>query len=105
MVIPWIGIPMADFLKRVEPTGSAKYVAFQTLLDPEHRVYDRRLKWRGFFLVVGPATEKSTRKRPMLIKVRKPSDVLSSEITPRSVYIDRRRFLRTAAVAGAGAAL
>jgi len=41
----------------------------------------------------------------MLIKVRKPSDVLSSEITPRSVYLDRRRFLRTAAVAGAGAAL
>jgi methionine sulfoxide reductase catalytic subunit len=35
MVIPWVGIPMADFLKRVEPTGSAKYVAFQTLLDPE----------------------------------------------------------------------
>ena len=41
----------------------------------------------------------------MLIKVRKPSDVLSSEITPRSVYLDRRRFLQTAAVAGAGAAL
>jgi len=47
MVIPWIGIPMADFLKRVEPTGSAKYVAFQTLLDPEQMPGQRRaiLDW------------------------------------------------------------
>jgi sulfoxide reductase catalytic subunit YedY len=34
MVIPWLGFPLADFVKRVEPLGSAKYVAFQTLLDP-----------------------------------------------------------------------
>jgi methionine sulfoxide reductase catalytic subunit len=34
MVIPWIGFPLADFLKRVEPQGSAKYVAFQTLVRP-----------------------------------------------------------------------
>jgi sulfoxide reductase catalytic subunit YedY len=40
----------------------------------------------------------------MLIRVKRPSDVAPSEITPRSVYEDRRRFLRTAAVAGAGAA-
>ena len=47
MVIPWVGIPMADFLKRVEPTGSAKYVAFQTLLDPEQMPGQRRaiLDW------------------------------------------------------------
>ena len=35
MVIPWIGFPLADLLKRVEPTGDAKYVEFQTLVDPE----------------------------------------------------------------------
>jgi sulfoxide reductase catalytic subunit YedY len=34
MVIPWLGFPLADFVKRVEPLGSAKYIAFQTLLDP-----------------------------------------------------------------------
>jgi methionine sulfoxide reductase catalytic subunit len=34
MVIPWLGFPLADFVKRVEPLGSAKYVAFQTLLEP-----------------------------------------------------------------------
>jgi sulfoxide reductase catalytic subunit YedY len=35
MVIPWVGIPMADVLKRFEPTSRAKYVSFTTLLDPE----------------------------------------------------------------------
>jgi sulfoxide reductase catalytic subunit YedY len=35
MVIPWVGLPLARLLDRVEPMGSAKYVAFQTLLDPE----------------------------------------------------------------------
>lgn len=35
MVIPWVGFPLADLLKRVEPTSRAKYVAFQTLYDPK----------------------------------------------------------------------
>src|SRR5207244_3380136 len=35
MVIPWIGFPLASLLKRVEPTGQAKYVEFTTLLDPK----------------------------------------------------------------------
>src|SRR5262245_28199172 len=35
MVIPWIGYPLSALLKRVEPTGAAKYVEFQTLVDPE----------------------------------------------------------------------
>lgn len=35
MVIPWIGFPLADILKRVEPSGSAKYVAFETIVRPE----------------------------------------------------------------------
>jgi methionine sulfoxide reductase catalytic subunit len=34
MVIPWAGVPLAKLLARVEPMGSAKYVAFQTLHDP-----------------------------------------------------------------------
>jgi len=33
MVIPWLGVPLADVLKRFEPTSKAKYVAFTTLLD------------------------------------------------------------------------
>jgi len=35
MVIPWIGFSLSALLKRAEPTGQAKYVAFTTLLDPE----------------------------------------------------------------------
>jgi sulfoxide reductase catalytic subunit YedY len=35
MVIPWVGFPLADLLKRVEPTGNAKFVAFETLYAPE----------------------------------------------------------------------
>ena len=35
MVIPWIGFPLANLLKRVEPLGSAKYVAFETLVRPK----------------------------------------------------------------------
>jgi sulfoxide reductase catalytic subunit YedY len=34
MVIPWDGFPLADLLRRVEPTSKARYVAFTTLLDP-----------------------------------------------------------------------
>lgn len=35
MVIPWIGYPLAELIKRVEPTGNAKYVEFTTLHDPD----------------------------------------------------------------------
>jgi methionine sulfoxide reductase catalytic subunit len=33
MVIPWVGFPLADFIKRLEPTSQARYVAFTTLHD------------------------------------------------------------------------
>jgi sulfoxide reductase catalytic subunit YedY len=35
MVIPWVGFELADLLKEVEPMTSAKYVGFETLLDPD----------------------------------------------------------------------
>jgi len=34
MVIPWVGFPLADLIKRSEPTSRAKYVEFETLYDP-----------------------------------------------------------------------
>jgi methionine sulfoxide reductase catalytic subunit len=37
MVIPWLGFPLAELLKRVEPLGSARYVAFETVNAPEER--------------------------------------------------------------------
>ena len=40
----------------------------------------------------------------MIIQTRKPSDVPSSEITPEDVYVNRRRFIRDAAVGTAALA-
>ena len=34
MVIPWIGFPLADMIKRVNPNSKAKYIAFETLHNP-----------------------------------------------------------------------
>jgi Sulfite oxidase and related enzymes len=33
MVIPWVGFPLKALLDEVEPLGTAKYVAFETLYD------------------------------------------------------------------------
>jgi sulfoxide reductase catalytic subunit YedY len=47
MVIPWLGFPMRDLVKRVEPLGSAKYVELTTLLDPQQMPGQRTsvLRW------------------------------------------------------------
>jgi sulfoxide reductase catalytic subunit YedY len=47
MVIPWFGFPMAELIKRMEPTSRAKYVEFTTLLDPEQMPGQKRpfLNW------------------------------------------------------------
>jgi sulfoxide reductase catalytic subunit YedY len=33
MVIPWVGYSLAELIKKVQPTGNAKYVEFHTLAD------------------------------------------------------------------------
>ena len=33
MVVPWIGIPLSELIRRVEPTGNAKYIEFISLAD------------------------------------------------------------------------
>ncbi len=35
MVVPWIGYSLSELIKRVEPTGNAKFVEFVTLADPK----------------------------------------------------------------------
>ena len=47
MVIPWVGFPLGDVLKRFEPTSKAKFIHFTTLYDPEQMPGQRRsvLKW------------------------------------------------------------
>jgi len=47
MVIPWVGFPLGDLLKRFEPTGNAKFVEFTTLYDPRQMPGERTgvLRW------------------------------------------------------------
>ncbi len=47
MVIPWVGFPLHKLIQAVEPTGSAKYVEFVTLHDPEQMPGQRSpiLEW------------------------------------------------------------
>jgi sulfoxide reductase catalytic subunit YedY len=35
MVIPWVGFSLAELIKKAAPNSRAKYVAFETLYDPE----------------------------------------------------------------------
>ena len=47
MVVPWVGIPLADALARFAPTSKAKYVAFRTVFRPEEMrgQYRSNLDW------------------------------------------------------------
>jgi sulfoxide reductase catalytic subunit YedY len=47
MVIPWVGISLADVVKHFQPTSKARYVAFETLNDPVRMPGQRRrvLEW------------------------------------------------------------
>ena len=47
MVIPWIGYSFSEIIKKVEPTGNAKYVEFISLADKKQMpgVNDRVLNW------------------------------------------------------------
>lgn len=53
MVIPWLGFPLADVLKQVEPTAKARYVRFETLQDPQSMPGQRS----GFALIDWPYVE------------------------------------------------
>ncbi|MEO8844027.1 MAG: protein-methionine-sulfoxide reductase catalytic subunit MsrP [Kofleriaceae bacterium] len=47
MVVPWAGFSVAKLLNAVDPQGSAKFVAFETLLDPARMPGQKTgvLKW------------------------------------------------------------
>jgi sulfoxide reductase catalytic subunit YedY len=47
MVVPWVGFPLGDLLKRFGPNSDAKFVRFKTLHDPEQMPGQRRpvLQW------------------------------------------------------------
>ena len=41
MIVPWVGFPLADLIKRFKPTSKAKYVEFKTLMDPKQMPGER----------------------------------------------------------------
>ena len=50
MVIPWLGFPLGELLRLVEPLGNAKFVAFETANDPKRKIpalseYQAGLDW------------------------------------------------------------
>jgi methionine sulfoxide reductase catalytic subunit len=47
MVIPWVGFPLADVIKKAAPTSKAKFVEFTTLYDPTQMPGQRQpvLEW------------------------------------------------------------
>lgn len=38
MVIPWLGYPLAELVRAVEPNGQAKFIEFTSLADPKQMV-------------------------------------------------------------------
>jgi sulfoxide reductase catalytic subunit YedY len=46
-VVPWVGLPLGSFLDRFKPTSRAKFVVFESILDPARLPGQRRqvLRW------------------------------------------------------------
>ena len=42
MVIPWVGFPLRDLLRRFEPGGNARFVEFTTVMRPQEMVGQRQ---------------------------------------------------------------
>ena len=67
MVIPWVGISLAEVVKHLQPTSKAKFIAFETLHDP-----DRMPGQKGFFSSLdwpyreGLTIEEATNPLPIL---------------------------------------
>ncbi|MGE8500518.1 MAG: protein-methionine-sulfoxide reductase catalytic subunit MsrP [Pseudomonas sp.] len=53
MVIPWLGFPLGELLKQADPNSQARYVRFETLVDPECMPGQRS----GFSLIKWPYIE------------------------------------------------
>ena len=52
MVIPWMGFPLAELLKEVQPSADAKYIRFETLYDPQ-QMPGQKSKWYNWPYVEG----------------------------------------------------
>ncbi len=65
MVIPWLGFPLVELLKEVEPTSKARYVRFETLYNPE-QMPGQRSKILDWPYVEGLRLDEATHNLTML---------------------------------------
>jgi len=65
MVIPWVGIPLAKVIEQFQPTSRAKFVAFETLHDPE-RMPGQRLRVLRWPYREGLTMAEATNQLPLL---------------------------------------
>jgi len=66
MVAPWIGMPLASLVKMAQPLSSAKYVRFETFLDPE-TARGQRQDWYPWPYVEGVTMAEAMNDLSMLV--------------------------------------
>jgi sulfoxide reductase catalytic subunit YedY len=66
MVIPWLGFPLADLLREVEPLSSARYVRFETLQDPDQMPGQRQKIFYQWPYVEGLTLDEATHRLTLL---------------------------------------
>jgi len=65
MVVPWVGIPLADVIRELQPHSSARFVEFKTLHDPE-RMPGQRSRVLRWPYVEGLTIAEATNPLPIL---------------------------------------
>jgi len=66
MVIPWVGFPLGELLRRFKPTADAKFVAFRTLHDPQ-RMPGQRAGWLEWPYVEGLRIDEAMHPLALLV--------------------------------------
>ena len=64
MVIPWIGLPLANLLRDVEPTADARYVRFETFFDRD--TFPRRARSIAYPYIEGLRLDEAMNPLPLL---------------------------------------
>ena len=66
MVVPWVGIPLADVVKSFAPQSAAKYVVFRTL-DDMRRMPGQRSRALRWPYIEGLTIEEAANPLPLLV--------------------------------------
>jgi len=66
MVIPWVCFPLAELVKLAEPLSSAKYVRFETFLDPKIAIGQRQ-SWYPWAYTEGLTIEEATNPIALMV--------------------------------------